>query len=367
MFVSEPVRRQEARARSHRSDVLTKPAPSGTRISPTYAAPSNSNRSAMTLTPRNATQGRRLLAAAQRLARTGTGLRRFAAFTTRSTATDAHLLGTVPKTALGAELMRWGSASARALCGAGGSPVRVRQARDRRLARWFVHTGRSGRHRDGPGRRPTSIGSALDAARRSPSHHGRAHCDDRCPPRPVAADQQGRLHEKQNTEIGSGPGCGILASPDPSLPPAPRDRPISQEEIDDALSTPTIDLLDLVPDIQNESTCSSGLPAISGRSITSPGADHYHSCAPLASWRGCSGRAQLEYSSSHVSRHRSLLDLTPYGSRTSRATFRRVGTVARRRVWSIPQTRADGQRDRRHPAQAGVTEPPATWERRLAA
>jgi multiple sugar transport system substrate-binding protein len=148
--------------------------------------------------------------------------------------------------------------------------------------------------------------------------------------------------------------------------------PISQEEIDEALSTPTeLTFWTWVPDIQNEvDLFEETYPAISVTvENVGQGADHYQQLRTvLLSGEGAPDVAQMEYQfipSFLVTE--SLLDLTPYGAADLEGDYvpwvwEQVATGSG--VWGIPQdTGPMGNLYRTDILeQAGVTEPPATWE-----
>ena len=169
-------------------------------------------------------------------------------------------------------------------------------------------------------------------------------------------------------------GCGILAIGGfPSGASGHSETvPISQEEIDEALSTPTeLTFWTWLPDIQNEvDLFEEAYPAISVTvENVGQGAPHYQQLrAALQAGEGAPDVAQLEYQfipSFLVTE--SLLDLTPYGAAELEGDFvpsvwAQVATGGG--VWSIPQD--TGPMGNLYRAdileQAGVTEPPATWE-----
>ena len=169
-------------------------------------------------------------------------------------------------------------------------------------------------------------------------------------------------------------GCGILAIAGfPSGASGHSETgPISQEEIDEALSTPTeLTFWTWLPDIQNEvDLFEAAYPAISVTvENVGQGADHYQQLrAALQAGEGAPDVAQMEYQfipSFLVTE--SLLDLTPYGAAELEGDYvpsvwAQVATGDG--VWSIPQD--TGPMGNLYRAdileQAGVTEPPATWE-----
>ena len=116
-------------------------------------------------------------------------------------------------------------------------------------------------------------------------------------------------------------GCGIFAISGlaSSASGLSESGPISQEEIDEALSTPTeLTFWTWVPDIQNEvDLFEEAYPAISVTvENVGQGADHYQQLRTvLLSGEGAPDVAQMEFqfiSSFLVTE--SLLDLTPYGA-----------------------------------------------------
>ena len=150
-----------------------------------------------------------------------------------------------------------------------------------------------------------------------------------------------------------------------------RDRPIPEEEIDEALSTPTeLTFWTWVPDILER-----GRPVRGGLSghlgdgrERWPRRPHYQQLHRFALGRGAPDVAQMEFQV-HPSFlvTESLLDLTPYGAAELEGDYvpwvwAQVATGGG--VWSIPQD--TGPMGNLYRAdileQAGVTEPPATWE-----
>ena len=153
--------------------------------------------------------------------------------------------------------------------------------------------------------------------------------------------------------------------------------PISQEEIDHPCSTPTeLTFWTWVPDIQNEvDLFEEAYPAISVTvENVGQGAPHYQQLRTvLLSGQGVLDVVQMEYQYiPSLVATKSLLDLTPYGAAELEGDY--VPWVweqvaAGGGVWSIPQD--TGPMGNLYRAdileEAGVTDPPTTWEEYAAA